>query len=158
MATSVVADIVMRVMRMRDAAGTRQAMAAQGMIVGGTHGMCVSAAIDHSSHDGQRTGPSSIVHIMEGHAPLFQSERVAPVAKPKNYNQTVACVCILGQGGVITNLRNLFAHDTPARRLPSGLISMTIGFLAKLASELHLRRMAPAPLLLFHIVDEHGMR
>ena len=35
---------------------------------------------------------------------------------------------------------------------------MTIGFLAKLASELHLRRMAPAPLLLFHIVDHQGMR
>ena len=48
--------------------------------------------------------------------------------------------------------------SAPARRLPSALIGMTIGFLAKLASELHLRRMAPAPLLLFHIVDEHGMR
>ena len=30
---------------------------------------------------------------------------------------------------------------------------MTIGFLAKLASELHLRRMAPAPLLVFPCVD-----
>ena len=29
---------------------------------------------------------------------------------------------------------------------------MTIGFLAKLASELHLRRMAPAPLLVFRCV------
>ena len=61
-----------------------------------------------------------------------------------------------GPGGVITNLRNLFAHDAPARRLPSALIGMTIGFLAKLASELHLRRMAPAPLLVFccvHHID-----
>ena len=30
---------------------------------------------------------------------------------------------------------------------------MTIGFLAKLASELRLRRMAPVPLLLFACVD-----
>ena len=30
---------------------------------------------------------------------------------------------------------------------------MTIGFLADLASEFHLRRMAPAPLLVFRCVD-----
>ena len=35
---------------------------------------------------------------------------------------------------------------------------MTIGFLAKLASELHLRRMAPAPLLVFACEDHLGMR
>ena len=34
---------------------------------------------------------------------------------------------------------------------------MTIGFLAKLASELHLRRMAPAPLLVFPCVDHVDM-
>ena len=35
---------------------------------------------------------------------------------------------------------------------------MTIGFMAKLASELHLRRMAPAPLLVFRCVHHVGMR
>ena len=45
----------------------------------------------------------------------------------------------------------------PARRLPSALISMTIGFLAKLASELHLRCMAPAPLLVFRCVHHVDM-
>ena len=35
---------------------------------------------------------------------------------------------------------------------------MTIGFLAKLASELRLRRMAPVPLLVFACVDHLGMR
>ena len=35
---------------------------------------------------------------------------------------------------------------------------MTIGFLAKLASELHLRRIAPAPLLVFLREDHLGMR
>ena len=63
---------------------------------------------------------------------------------------------------VITKLiLSLFTRkdpSAPARRLPSALISMTIGFLAKLASELHLRRMAPAPLLVFLGEDHLGMR
>ena len=62
---------------------------------------------------------------------------------------------------VITNLCKkipLYSDPSaPARRLPSALISMTIGFLAKLASELHLRRMAPAPLLVFHCVHHVDM-
>ena len=58
----------------------------------------------------------------------------------------------------ITNLFTRKDPSAPARRLPSALISMTIGFLAKLASELHLRRMAPAPLLVFLREDHLGMR
>ena len=56
------------------------------------------------------------------------------------------------------NLILKMTQPPPARRLPSGLIGMTIGFLAKLASELHLRRMAPAPLLVFACEDHLGMR
>ena len=54
---------------------------------------------------------------------------------------------------IITNLFTRKDPSTPARRLPSALISMTIGFLADLASELQLRRTAPAPLLVFLCVD-----
>ena len=37
--------------------------------------------------------------------------------------------------------------------MPSSLAGVTIGFLADLASELQLRRTAPAPLLVFLCVD-----
>ena len=52
-----------------------------------------------------------------------------------------------------TNLFTRKDPSAPARRLPSALISMTIGFLAKLASELHNRRMASALLLVLPCVD-----
>ena len=42
--------------------------------------------------------------------------------------------------------------------MPSSLAGVTIGFLADLASEFHLRRMAPAPLLVFRCVHHVDMR
>ena len=67
----------------------------------------------------------------------------------------------LSPNDLITFIRNLILKMTqpsPTRRLPSALISTAIRFLAKLASELHFRRMAPAPLLVFLREDHLDMR
>ena len=93
----------------------------------------------------------------EGHTPPFQSERVAPVAKPKNYNQTVACVCILGRGVtvqifVIQNGRVESSTLTPLAQA-AGCQSMRRSaerFLPNLGMGLRHRCAAPAPLFVFH--------